>query len=215
MSIATLKVGVGFVVVAAAAVALQTSAVWNALLLFAAAGIVPGTDIVLSPNTTMIILGVALFGVAALLFWKNIKQFFVGASRQAGSTPEEAVGSLAEQAVEVAPVAPTKRRVRLFVAAATHRLRRALQRTRQVVVQHAVAAKPIALRQAQALLWQSGRAWILAKSAAARLRTWVGGLMSQHEDMTIARDFLKHTAKTAYSWTAKARTQVRHLRVSK
>jgi hypothetical protein len=71
MSAVSMKIGLGFVAVIVLFGVAQAQ-VLNALLVFAAAGIIPGTDIVLSPETTFYMLaGWALLG-AALLFRSHI-----------------------------------------------------------------------------------------------------------------------------------------------
>lgn len=68
----SLRIGFGILAIIAAIELLQTQAVLSAILLFGAAGIVPGTDIVLSPEATMWSLGGVLVASILLIFHKEI-----------------------------------------------------------------------------------------------------------------------------------------------
>jgi len=71
MNAVGIKIGLGFVVVVILFGVAQTQ-VLNALMLFAAAGVIPGTDIALSPEATFYMLaGWAMLGMA-LLFRSHI-----------------------------------------------------------------------------------------------------------------------------------------------
>jgi hypothetical protein len=52
----------------------QLPAVIDTLLLFAAAGVVPGTDISLSPDQTLVVLGVFLFVSSVLIFLTEVRR---------------------------------------------------------------------------------------------------------------------------------------------
>lgn len=71
----------------------ENEAALNAIVLFGTAGVVPGTDIVLTPEQVYMVLGGVLFVSVVAIFWRNIvrtvrrsRTFWV-ASR--GSVPEE------------------------------------------------------------------------------------------------------------------------------
>lgn len=76
MSTSTVRFGIGFVVVVAAFGAVQTPMVANSLLLFVAAGVIPGTGLVLSPNAVFACVGAVTTGALLLLFQGNIRRAF-------------------------------------------------------------------------------------------------------------------------------------------
>jgi len=75
MSAVAIKVGLGFVTAAILYEVLQAETVLNATMLFVTAGVIPGTDIVLSPDATILTVVVVLLGI--VLLW-NRKRIMVG-----------------------------------------------------------------------------------------------------------------------------------------
>lgn len=67
-----IRIGFGLMVAAIVAAILQQHSVIDMLLLFAAAGVVPGTAISLSPNTTLLVVTLASVIIVALLFRRQL-----------------------------------------------------------------------------------------------------------------------------------------------
>src|SRR5262249_31739679 len=71
MNTRSLKIGLGILLVIAGIAVLQSPPMTNALLELAAAGVVPGTNVVLSPNITLGLLGACLAAAGILFFRKR------------------------------------------------------------------------------------------------------------------------------------------------
>jgi len=88
---------------------LQSPALWEALLLFGASGVVPGTDTTLSPGATLRVLGVVLGLSFVLIFhkelWRGVRRVFGRRGRTTAVAPEDTGAASAPAAVSAATTA--------------------------------------------------------------------------------------------------------------
>ncbi len=225
----SLRIGFGILAIIAAIELLQTQAVLSAVLLFGAAGIVPGTDIVLSPEATMWSLGGVLMASILLIFHKEI----IIACMPAASVEleEQFITPVAEVEPEAKPSA-RRWAVGTRVFAGMRHLGRVLPAWPKVdLAQHRVrflkvyALTIVRLRSfwaeiepvlIAALAWSrvfARRTWIIAQRTArfclrklSAFDQWTTAKIQQRDDLAEVQKWLRMTTKVFVDWTVQART---------
>lgn len=237
MSAAIVKTSLGIIAAIAAIALLQTSTALDAILMFAAAGEVPGTDIELTPAATMWTLGGFAAAITLLIFSGSIvrKIRAVRLVRKVAKAEMKAKTELA-----VAAAKPTRRKkaklTEANVAAAEAkkpaapvvvitlpgrqgRLSRAF-RTAMNAIRHGVAVAatqlPIIWRELVArtqyalgvLRLYTSYGWRWLEPRLDRIGRSLVAKLNKPQDIKPVLDFLRMCGKVLSKWTADARTQV-------
>jgi hypothetical protein len=210
MTAVGIKIGLGVVSIIALFEVLQTQAVVNAVLLFGAAGVVPGTDIVLSPEATLWAMAGVLLASCVLIFHRELIDVLM---RPRLAEPE--TGPAEPVVVAAVQDAPARPRWQLRLPAVS--LRPAAIAGRQIAISIYRGAKwlvPLfaaAGRHIQQVAGTAYRhtqyAWRWLRPRMVHVDQWATRKLVQSEALAACIDLLSQCPRIAVTWWANVRRQ--------